>query len=247
MNGRKVFPITTVLLILALALATVGVGYGLWSKTLNIAGEVHTGEINAILSLHEIDESRSFDADYCPEFPGLYSINRDCDGDGFLSDAREMEYEGKEVAECTAALVDTGEYPDLKNEGPQGLLITIREAYPSFNCFIRWDVTNTGTIPIKIHTPKAYALTAEGPLLLTGGVAYGGNYGSGTGGYIYHLNSWPPSFPTGTCYANDTQLHTKEQAQCNLHFHLGQLADQGAEYQFLVTVFAHQWNEEPTP
>ncbi|HMK08144.1 MAG TPA: hypothetical protein VK449_03840 [Anaerolineales bacterium] len=245
MDGRKALPITSVLLILALALATVGVGYGLWSKTLTIQGTVHTGEVNAVLSLHEIDESRDFNDAYCPKFPGFYSIGRDCDNDGFLSDAIEMEYEGKDVAHCTAELVNTGEYPDLENDGPQGMLVTIRDAYPSFNCFIRWDVTNAGSVPIKIHTPKAYAVTPGGNLLLTGGVTYGGNYGQAAGGYIYHLNSWPPVFPTGTCYTNDTQLHTNEQAECNLHFHLGQLAEQGADYQFLVEVFAHQWNEEP--
>jgi hypothetical protein len=31
--------------------------------------------------------------------------------------------------------------------------VTVANGYPSFNCFIKWDVHNTGTIPIHIYRP----------------------------------------------------------------------------------------------
>jgi hypothetical protein len=87
---KKSLPLGAIVMLLILALATIGVGYGLWSKILLINGVVSTGEMNASLSLKEIDESDSFDA-ICPS--GGWTIDQDCDGDGFLND--ELEAEGK--------------------------------------------------------------------------------------------------------------------------------------------------------
>ena len=103
MDGRKALPITTVLLILALALATVGVGYGLWSKTLFIEGDVRTGEVDAEMSVAEVDQSDSYN-DICPS--GGTTIGQDCDDDGFLNDDLEavdpLTGEPKDIAECVA-------------------------------------------------------------------------------------------------------------------------------------------------
>jgi len=211
-------------MILLLALVSLGMGYGLWSKTLTIDGTVNTGEVNAEFSLEEIDEIYDFD-DFCPL--GGYSIGKDCDEDGFLNDDMEMpdpvtgEY--KDVAECTAELLD-----GLKNPGPQTLKVTITDAYPSFNCFIRYDVHNNGTIPIKLHTPVYYF--GDDPTPFPGGF---------TNAYL-HVNAWPPP-----CFTDETQLEKDGFAYCNLHVHVRQDAAQGATYTFKVTIFAHQWNEEP--
>src|SRR3990172_3832669 len=103
MNTRKALPITTVLLILALALATVGVGYGLWSKVLTISGIVETGKLDVTLSLDEVDEG----ALVLPANglnPGFWEEDNDCDEDS--ADSDDCEVEGKEIAECTAVLLD---------------------------------------------------------------------------------------------------------------------------------------------
>jgi len=134
-----------------------------------------------------------------------------------------MELEGKDIAECYAVLLD-----GLPNEGSQLMEVTITDAYPSFNCFIKYDVHNNGTIPIKLHTPVYYF-----------GADPTGYPGGFTNDYL-HVNAWPPP-----CFADETQLETSERAYCNLHVHVQQKAEQGATYTFKVEIFAHQWNEEP--
>jgi hypothetical protein len=201
---------------LTIALGSLAVGYGLWAKVLTISGTVHTGEVNAEWSVEEVDESSDFNA-ICPPGSGSgeFSIGQDCDGDGELND--DMELEGKDIADCNVTLI-TRSPPDLDNPGSQLMQVTIDNAYPSFNCFVRWDIHNNGTIPIKIHSPQ---YNVPNPSVL-------------------HVNGWPPP-----CYANDTQLEPSEVAYCSLHVHVNQPAEMDTDYTFSVEVFAHQWNEEP--
>jgi len=212
MNGRKALPITTVLLILALALATVGVGYGLWSKVLTIQGTVHTGEVNAVLSIEEIDEGDA----------GLVADN------GIDED---NEIEEKDIGDCEAALVSTP--PDLSNLGPQLMRITITNSYPSFSCFVNFNVQNTGTIPIKVDQPvltgvDEEALTVE---FLQGivpekGCYYAEEKGQAVGDVIDH-----------------PQLEPEEMIFCTIWVHVEQEAAPDATYTFLTRIMTHQWNE----
>src|SRR3970040_1007247 len=48
MSARKPIPVGTLFMGLVVALAAVGVGYGLWSKTLFIQGSVSAGDLNAV-------------------------------------------------------------------------------------------------------------------------------------------------------------------------------------------------------
>lgn len=212
MFGRKTLSAGTMGMLLVFALASVGVGYGLWSQELLINGFVFTGEMDAELSLEEIDESASFDG-LCPA--GGFSIGKDCDDDGSLND--DMEAEGKDVGLCTARLIN-----------PYTMEVVLRNTYPSFNCFIRWDVHNSGSIPIHIYRPDYF---------------YNGDY---VGGAIntpeLHVNGWPPD-----CFADLTQLEPSQRAFCNLHIHVNQPARENSEYRFQIRVFSRQWNEIVEP
>jgi hypothetical protein len=203
-------------MLLILALATIGIGYGLWSKLLLINGVVNTGEMNASLSLEEIDESDSFNA-ICPT--GGYTIDQDCDGDGELDD--ELEAEGKNVAECEAVLAADG----------MSLDVTVRNAYPSFNCFIKWDVTNTGSIPIHVY----------GPAYFIDDTFWDGAINTAE----LHVNGWPP--PCYAWYTDYVQLEPGESTYCNLHIHPNQPIKMNSTYTFTVKVFARQWNEIVKP
>jgi len=208
MSKRRGLPFGVMALLLILALAAIGVGYGLWSQTLIINGFVHTGEMDSGLSIAEIDELFDFN-DICPG--DGYSIGIDCDKDGSLND--DWEAENKDVAECTAVLLN-----DYTME------VTVANGYPSFNCFIKWDVHNSGTIPIHIYRPDYF---------------YGGEYmGSDINNAALHVNGWPP-----ICWADPTQLEPLETAYCNLHIHVNQGAAELADYTFQVRVFTRQWNE----
>jgi hypothetical protein len=203
----------TLAMLLILALATVGVGYGLWSQVLIIEGTVNTGEMDAGLSIKEIDELYDFNAN-CPAGGG-YSIGQDCDDDGFLND--DWEWEDKDVAECSAELIDA-----------YTMEVTLSNAYPSYNCFIQWDVHNSGTIPIHIYHPDYF---------------YKGVYtGSAINVPELHVNGWPPG-----CFGDLTQLHPREEVTCNLHIHVNQPAEELSTYTFQVRVFTRQWNEIVAP
>lgn len=208
--SRKSLPVVGLTLVLIVVLATAGVAYGLWSQTLIINGTVYTGTVDATIQAVEVDQMSSVDQsaafnDICPT--GGYSIGQDCDGVGGLND--DMEVENKDIAECTATQVD-----------PYTLSVTITNGYPSFNCFVKYGVTNTGSIPIHIYHPDYF------------GIDYA----------ALHVNGWPPQ-----CYTDLTQLHPQETAYCNLHIHVEQPAKQGSEYTFQVKVFARQWNENVPP
>jgi hypothetical protein len=195
-------------MVLILALATIGVGYGLWAKTLVIEGKVRTGELNAIYSIERVAESWDF------------------------NNPIGEEWEGKDVALCEAVLDASGLKPDLPNTGPQAIKVTITNSYPSFNCFVLYDITNTGSIPIKVHLPE---YSKDGITWVSGGF----------GGFDdpMHVNSWPPS-PT---YEDDAQLEPGESVLKWLHFHTGQRATMNTDYTFYVRHFVHQWNEEGSP
>ncbi len=209
MSKSKFLPFV---LILVLALSSLGVGYGLWSKTLVLNGVVNTGAVDVAWSIEEIDQNEDFN-DLCPS--GGYSIGQDCDQDGELND--ELEAEGKDIAECTAAILD-----------PYTMEVTVTNAYPGFNCFVKYNVENTGTIPIHIYHPDYF---------------YDGNYwGGAINTAELHVNAWPPP-----CYTDSTQLEPLEVAYCNLHINVRQPALMNAKYQFQVKVFARQWNEIVAP
>jgi len=212
MNERKL-QIGVLFMALVIGLAAIGVGYGLWSQTLTLEGIVNTGEMDIAWSLKEVDQLFDFN-DICPNGGG-YSIGQDCDGDGELND--DWEYEEKDVAECTVEIID-----------PYTMEVTIDNGYPSFNCFILYDVHNTGTIPVKIYKPDYF---------------YDGEYvGNAINVPELHVNGWPPM-----CYEDATQLHPGEETLCTLHIHVNQPAEELATYTFQVRVFGRQWNEEVPP
>jgi hypothetical protein len=218
MNGRKALPITTVLLILALALATVGVGYGLWSKVLTIEGTVHTGEVNAVLSIEEIDEG---DAALV--------------GDNGIDEDNEIE--DKDVADCAAVLISQSP-PDIDNEGPQLMRITVNNGYPSFSCFVNFNVQNLGTIPIKVDQPvligvDTKALDVE---FIKGSIGAGGCY----------YDEVDPGVPVGLVDPHP-QLEPEQMTFCTIWVHVKQAAAMDTTYTFETKIVAHQWNEFSGP
>jgi hypothetical protein len=223
---KKSLPLGAIVMLLILALATIGVGYGLWAKTLYIYGTINTGDLDAVLSVEEVDQLsnreepwKAFNAysDDCP-VPGSYSIGQDCDSDGFDSDDIEASDPAtglpKDVAECTAWLDELD---------PQIMYVLVENGYPSFNCFVQYNVENTGTIPLNIHSP---VYINPNPAAI-------------------HFNGWPP-----LCYVDDTQLDPGDDlapgdvAYCNLHIHVQQPASENSTYEVSIEIFGHQWNED---
>jgi hypothetical protein len=57
MLRRKALPVGTLFIVLVIALALLGVGYGLWSKTLYISGTVGTGTVDAVFAAASTTEN----------------------------------------------------------------------------------------------------------------------------------------------------------------------------------------------
>ena len=62
---------------------------------------------------------------------------------GFVLGAISEEGHGKEVGECTVTLPD-----------PETLQITVGNGYPSYECWVDFQVSNPGGIPIHIYQPE---------------------------------------------------------------------------------------------
>jgi len=109
-------------LVLVGLLGALAVGYGLWSKVLTIEGSVATGNFDA-----DWDTASTNDPGTTPDpcTPGL--------------NPNECTYPPKHVGQC-----------EVTGQGTQELLVTITNAYPSYECTVTAAVTNTGTIPFNV-------------------------------------------------------------------------------------------------
>jgi len=141
MSTRKPIPVAALFMSLVVALAAVGVGYGLWSKTLFIQGSVSAGDLNAVF------------------------LNAFTDDDGVVVNAeKEGQDSGPDpmapgpnparipdnLASCTAA-VATAEQ-DLDAEvGIQTAILNIAQGYPSYWCTGWFELSNTGTVPVSLE------------------------------------------------------------------------------------------------
>lgn len=141
---KKRFLSTGILfMVLVAMLAAIGVGYGLWSKTLHLDGVVKTGSVNAEFSSACTDDNGFPD---CP-------MGQDFEDDG-LDPAEtgadpKLRYD-KDVGSCEAeasAATDT----DADQDGIQGATVTIDNGYPSYHCTAWFGIKNTGTIPWRVQ------------------------------------------------------------------------------------------------
>ena len=193
MNTRKALPITTVLLILALALATVGVGYGLWAETLRITGTVETGEVDVGFSGPVVTEWVEVDGE-----PEAEPAEKDA------------------AAECSAVASRTSTGLD---DGNNRIAVTVTGAYPSYHCGVYFDVSNLGTVPVKVHRPVS---VAGNPAWVT----IDGCYAQDTQLERGQSTTW---------------------CLILIHFDNEDEVNENDDYGFAFDVFAHQWNEEPGP
>jgi len=120
---RGFFSAGLLFLVLVGLLGALAVGYGLWSKVLTIEGSVTTGDFNADWDTASTNDSGTT-LDPCT--PGLNP--NDC-----------ATFPPKNVGRC-----------EVTGAGSQNLVVTITNAYPSYECTVTAAVTNTGTIPFNV-------------------------------------------------------------------------------------------------
>jgi hypothetical protein len=118
---------------------------------------------------------------------------------------RENDH-GKDVGICDAGL----------NVDRDRLSVVIENGYPSYECFVFFNVENTGSIPIHVYHPTWTTLPP--PEAVT--------------------------FSLLDCYEEDTQLHRGDRPLvCTLYLHVEQEAEQSVRYLFEGFIDARQFNE----
>lgn len=139
---------------------------------------------------------------------------------------------------------ETGEYKDFSSiscrvDGDT-LFITITNAYPSVKYYCAVNLTNTGTVPIKIYNPGFTS----------------GNLTEEVGQLMFITDPddvvWPPNYqhpdPGEFLWITEgTQVHPNESAIGVFYIHLDNTAEQGATYVFTYQLVVEQWNEYPMP
>lgn len=246
-------------MMLVVALAAIGIGIALWSKVLTIQGVVRTGTVNAAFVKVFTDDDDAVDDDLkdsmdtgdCPisigpEAPPVPPFEdkkttpgTSCDPAATGRDPK-AHYD-KDVARCDAIAID-----DDANEpqpGSQTALLFIQNAYPSYHCTAWFDVANTGSIPVLLHSVSILGAAAA-PCASGASTQYDLN-GDTQLDIEICVSELPVCDPNGTDSQRcEPQIDPDKEFQFNLDIHVLQTADQGTSLEFKAAMCLHQWNEE---
>ncbi|MGB9801058.1 MAG: hypothetical protein ACPLUL_13285 [Thermanaerothrix sp.] len=185
----KRLPLAFLAILLIVLLAGLGVAYGLWSETLTISGTVNTGEVDV-----------GFSGPWVAEWVEV-------------NGTPQLEPKGKdEAAKCYATAIDS----DLTSDGKETIKVTVKGAYPSYHCLVKFDISNLGTVPVHISRPKA---------------------GEGTPSWVKASACYPEWY--------QLHAQEKAWASILIHFTNKDGVNENSEYTFTFTIEARQWNEAP--
>lgn len=151
---------TLVLLVLTLvvALAALGVGYGLWSKTLTIGGTVQTGDLDAVWFYASCDETEDKPV-------GEYSVAPDPDDQQILVVTLDNVYPSY-LLDCEIHFGNKGTIPvktmtdfDLENPNPDEITVgwfngSVKQLEPCYDPLV-WG---TNPLSVPANCQKAFSL-----------------------------------------------------------------------------------------
>lgn len=157
MNKKKGFISAGVLFMgLIVMLGLIGVVSGLWSKNLVINGTVETGDLNADWDCGWTNDDGLTGADGVVQGggcdPAVVETTADNGADPDNNDwpnFNNTTHVAKDVGHCSLVInpdEDTGQ----KDFGNQVANVTIENAYPSYECTVTLQLTNTGSIPFNV-------------------------------------------------------------------------------------------------
>jgi hypothetical protein len=138
-------------------------------------------------------------------------------------DVEENDH-GKDVGECKAGYhYDSDASGDDEFGGE--LWFEILNGYPSYECWITFDVHSAGTIPVHVYRPEFTNLPPADELTVDLVECWADDMGA----------------PMGDEYV---QLHEDEVAFCTIYVHVEQGASELATYDFSGTIEGRQFNIE---
>ena len=209
---KKLF---TLMLVTVTTLTALGVGYALWSETLTITGTVETGTVN-------IDFSEG-------QFTGAYD-DESMEANGDVTPANggdpDTTVENKGVGTCT----ETG-----NEAGDNSYTFTVGNAYPSYDCWVAFDIHYDGSIPAHV------AVVSSGNMpeaALHWSCTYDDDTADATAAV---------AISGGPEYLATQQLHDGAELDCvlRIHFTNDDNLTQGVTYTYGLSIQAGQYNEGP--
>jgi hypothetical protein len=251
MRNRKAFMSAGGLfMLLVVMLGLVAVVNGLWSKNLVVEGIVETGDLNADWDCGYTNDDGLDGIDGVVQGGGCVDVSEDS-GDVGLDPNRHdwpgfTDYDPfvrKDVGECHLRI---GGDP----WGNQQALVTIENAYPSYECTVTLYLTNTGSIPFNLISAN---------LVLP----------SNALGVIETVDAQGVDLCDPAALLDDPQVDPGEELPFDCTVHVGQTAEQSdcigktayvpwpvvdhscdpatlVSYEFAIDVCVAQWNEAAT-
>ena len=176
-------------LMLAALLVAFGSALAMWSETIRINTYIHTGEVRVAFGGWQTNDN---------------GPDPQC-GEGYNNN------EGKDVAH----VIVTPERFDEQNNTIK-LNVTIVNAYPGYCVTVKFNVTNIGTIPVKLLRPHISDDLNKTALCVSLRIP------------------------------KDTQIHPNENSTYYLTIGIKQAAEELTTYSFEVQLTFAQWNEVPS-
>ena len=225
------------LMVLIFVIGGLGVGYATWSETLTISGEVATGDIDPVFVGADSNDACGFSSND-PTGCGTWDFSSTVTWDGTRRD--------KDVG-CTTASVNS--------QDPTLLGICITNAYPCYYGNAWFEIENQGSVPVNLVGLKLVEIS--GPTV--------GRYWVkdidlvSCNWYYVRLSDGYVSPPNTPFTDYDFALHVSNLGPLpiqldpvegdlpdtemfgDLCFHLGQGAEQDADYDFTVELIFNNW------
>ncbi|MGD8814877.1 MAG: hypothetical protein PVI78_10440 [Anaerolineales bacterium] len=232
MRGRQV---GVIFMVLILTLGSVGVGFGLWSKSLMVLGTVNTGNVNARFLAPFTDDDNKVDDELLDSGDiGTCREGEDTSCDPAASGPDPKPRYNKDVAVCIATRPTADEDPD-QAPGIQLGFVELRNAYPSYYCTAWFPINNNGTIPVKVM--RIDITDGAGNIIISNAIP----------SRIYNLNLFGDERVELALHITDIrlleQIDPGQSTLMNLDMHVLQPAPQNETFMFDVHVVLGQWNE----
>jgi len=188
----------------ALLLTTVAISFALWADILKIQLVAYTGNVDVQFGSYSVKEYVGFPAS----------------GGGWSFVPEGSDPEAKDVGQCTVALQEVeneeGVNPSSAGDNDLDLVITITNGYPGYKCEVKFDVVNSGSVPVK------------GPTYVNPQSPY-------TDGHIKVEHD----ISTAAC----VQLHPGEKQTFTVNVTVLQGAEEQTTYTVQIHLRYDQWNE----
>jgi hypothetical protein len=225
----------TISVVLILALGLTGIAYAHWFDQVHITGEVKGGTVTL-----------AFD-DYEP--PQCFEVWRELDGTSHTG-----EFKDKDVGSCTAIYDEEIIDPHTAKEGWKKLLVTIDNAYPSYEVHSTFIIHNIGTIPFLLcDLIFEGAKYEKDPEIKVCDLIFIKDPNDDT-----HWEVWEDYDGTGTVTPGDElvinmyfvdgilpfQYDPCYSDKKEIDFHFKQEAQQCHRYKIEISIVAVQWNKE---